>query len=71
LQSFLSAQNAELLAIFIDDAQPRCPNLIIQAGVFGYNLSPLIIISFNVPSILTDGTSEVNEILYSLVLWRR
>lgn len=51
LQSFLAAQNAELLAVFVDDAQLRRPNLFIQASVFGYVLSPLIIIGLKVPAL--------------------
>ncbi len=39
-QRLLLAQNPELLTVLIDDADPRCPNLIIQAGKFGYDLSP-------------------------------
>jgi hypothetical protein len=67
----LPAQNAELLAVIVDDAQLRRPNLLIQAGVFGYDLSPLIINSFKVPGIVTDGVSEVNDIAYSLIVWRQ
>jgi hypothetical protein len=61
LQGFLTAQDTELFAIGIDDAQLGGPNLFIQAGVFGYGLSPLIIIGLNVLSILTDGASEVKQ----------
>jgi hypothetical protein len=61
LQRFLAAQNTKLFAFAIDDAQLGCPNLLIQAGVFGYNLSPLIIIGLGVLGILTDDTPEVND----------
>lgn len=39
-QRLLLAQYAELFAVFVNDSDSRCPNLIIQAGVFGYDLSP-------------------------------
>jgi hypothetical protein len=41
-QGFLFAQDAELFAILVNDAKLGCPNLIIQAGVLGYNLSPTL-----------------------------
>jgi hypothetical protein len=46
-QRFLFAQNAELLALLVDDAQSRCPNLVIQAGVFG-DRSVSLLVGFKV-----------------------
>jgi len=49
LQRLGFAENPELLAIFIDDAQLRGPNIIIQAGVFGDKQYSLLV-DFNVES---------------------
>jgi len=44
----LAAQYAELLAFVIDDSQLWCPNLIIQAGVFG-DRSVSLLVDFKIP----------------------
>ena len=62
-QRLLTGQDAQLFPVFVDDAQPACPNLIVQAGIFCYwsfSFNRELIVP-KVPSILTDDLSEVKR----------
>jgi hypothetical protein len=46
-ERLLLAEDAKLLAVFIDDTKLGCPNLVIQAGVFG-DISVSLVVDFKV-----------------------